>query len=408
MNLSYFIAKRYFLSKKKKTFINVISIISMLVVGISTMALILILSVYNGLEGLLKNLYGSFDAQLTVQPTEGKSFEYSNQLKNKILAIEGITTVVDIIEDNALITYRGAQRIVKLKGVGDDFLKQDRFREAVTYGSMNLKEGSVGFALIGRGISNNLSIQLNDDFYPIQIDYPKDIGPKQINPDQMFTRKYILAGSVFAVEKHIDDNYVFVPIEFSQELLNYGTRRTALELGTTEGADLDGIKAELITSLGSSFKIKLGEEIHSDLYKILKWEKVIIFLSLAAIIGIASINIYFSLSMLVIDKKKDLALLKALGSSGSLLQKIFLAEGAIIAFSGAFSGLTLGLIIASIQQKFGLVSMGVQGAITDVYPVLVDWRDILFTSLFIILITILAAIQPARKAAKSMGLNLLQ
>jgi len=386
----------------------VISIISMVVVGISTMALILILSVYNGLEGLLRNLYGSFDPQVTVQPIEGKSFEYSDELKNQILEVEGVTTVVDIIEDNVLITYRGAQRIVRLKGVGDDFSKQNRFSEAVTYGSMNLKEGPVGFALIGRGISNDLSIQLNDDFYPIQIDYPKDIGPGQIKPDQMFTRKHILPGSVFAVEKYIDDNYVFVPIEFSQELLNYGARRTALELGINANANLDRIKAELLTSLGSNFQVRLGEEIHSDLYKILKWEKIIVFLSLAAIIGIASINIYFSLSMLVIDKKKDLALLKALGSSGSLLQKIFIAEGAIIAFTGAFSGLVLGLIIAGVQQKFGLVGMGVQGAIADAYPVLIDWRDILFTSLFIILITILAAIQPARKAAKSMVLNLLQ
>ena len=408
MNLSYFIAKRYFLSKKKKTFINVISIISMVVVGVSTMALVLVLSVFNGLEGLLRNLYGSFDAQVTILPTEGKSFEYTENFQHQILEIDGITSVADVIENIALITYRGAQRFVRLKGVGESFENQDRFRNAQTYGNMKLKEDRVAYAIIGRGISNDLSIQLNDDFYPIQVYYPKDIGPGQVNPDHMYTLKHILPGSVFAVEKSIDENYIFVPIEFSQELLNYGNKRTALELGVENGTDLDQLKTKLMASIGSDFQVKLGDEIHSDLYKILKWEKMFVFLALAAIIGIASINIYFSLSMLVIDKKKDLALLKAIGSPNSLLKKIFLAEGMIIAFTGAFTGLVLGLTIAGIQQKFGLIGMGVQGAISDAYPVIIDWLDVLITSLFIILITILSALHPARKATKSIALNLLQ
>jgi len=386
----------------------VISIISMVVVGISTMALILVLSVFNGLEGLLRNLYGSFDAEVTILPASGKSFEYTEEIKSSILAIEGVSTVVEVIEDNALITYRGSQRFIRLKGVGDDFSKQDRFKNALNYGPMKLKEDQVGYAIIGRGISNDLSIKLNDDFYPIQVYYPKDVAPGQINPERMFTLKHILPGSVFAVEKYIDENYIFVPLEFSQELLNYGNKRTALELGLSSGVDLDRLKKNLTASLGSSFKVKLGDEIHSDLYKILKLEKMFVFLALAAIIGIASINIYFSLSMLVIDKKKDLALLKAIGSPDSLLQRIFLAEGSIIAFTGAFSGLILGLIIAGAQQEFGLIGMGVQGAIVDAYPVIIDWRDILVTSLFIILITIISAIQPARKAAKSSAVSILQ
>ncbi len=379
----------------------------MVVVGISTMALVIVLSVFNGLEGLLRNLYGSFDAQVTILPSEGKSFDYTDEIRNQILQIDNVSSIVDVIEDNALITYRGAQRFVKLKGVGDSFSEQNRFQNAITYGNMNLKEDHVGYAIIGRGITNELSIQINDDFYPIQVYYPKDIGPGQINPEQMFTLKRILPGSIFAVEKFIDENYVFVPIEFSQELLSYGARRTALELGIIDGADLDKVKVDLLSSLGSEFQVKLGDEIHSDLYKILKWEKIFVFLALAAIIGIASINIYFSLSMLVIDKKKDLALLKALGSSDSLLKRIFLTEGIIIAFTGAFTGLFLGLTISGIQQKFGVIGMGVQGAIADAYPVIIDWCDILTTSLFIVLITILAAIQPAIKASKSVALNIL-
>ena len=380
----------------------------MVVVSISTMVLVFVLSAFNGLEGLLRTLYGSFDAQITVLPAAGKSFEYSDELKNQILEIDDISTIVDVIEDNALIMYRGTQRFVKLKGVGDSFSKQNRFQNALTFGNMNLKEDHVGYAIIGRGISNDLSVKLNDDFYPIQVYYPKDIGPGQINPERMFTLKHILPGSVFAVEKYIDDNYIFVPIEFSQELFNYGTRRTALELGMKDGTDLDQVKIALESTLGSDFRVKLGDEIHSDLYKIIKLEKIFVFLALAAIIGIASVNIYFSLSMLVIDKKKDLALLTSIGSPGSLLFRIFMTEGAIIAIVGTFTGIILGLTIAGIQKQFGVIGMGVPGAIVDAYPIIIEWRDILVTSVVIILITMLSAIQPARKAAKSMAPNLLQ
>ncbi|MEQ9232034.1 MAG: FtsX-like permease family protein [Cyclobacteriaceae bacterium] len=408
MKLPLFIAKRYFLSRKKKTFINVISLISMIVVGLSTMALVIVLSVFNGLEGLLRNLYGTFDADITILPVEGKSFELTGDFRSQLEAIPGVEYIAEVIEDNVLVAYRGSQRIVRLKGVSEDFQKQGRFESAITYGDMKLREENVGFAIVGRGIQYDLNMSLTDDFHPLVINYPRDIGPGQVNVEKMFSQKVILPGGVFAVERSLDNNYIFVPLQFSQELLDYGNRRTALELSITPNVSLAEAKSTLEKHLGPSFIVKKNDELHSSLYRILKWEKIFVFLTFGLIIAIGSVNIYFSLSMLVIDKKKDLAVLKALGAPADLLRKTFMTEGSLIAFSGAFIGLLLGLLIAGVQQEFGLVGMGVPGAISDAYPVKIEWLDVVLTAFVVVFITILSSLQPARKAAKSLDLNLLQ
>lgn len=408
MKLSLFIAKRYFLSRKKKTFINVISLISMIVVGLSTMALVIVLSVFNGLEGLLRNLYGTFDADITILPAEGKSFELTGDFRSQLDVIPGVEYIAEVIEDNVLVAYRGSQRIVRLKGVSEDFQKQGRFESAITYGDMKLREENVGFAIVGRGIQYDLNMSMTDDFHPLVINYPRDIGPGQVNVEKMFSQKVILPGGVFAVERSLDNNYIFVPLQFSQELLDYGNRRTALELSITPNISLAEAKSTLEKHLGPSFIVKKNDELHSSLYRILKWEKIFVFLTFGLIIAIGSVNIYFSLSMLVIDKKKDLAVLKALGAPADLLRKTFMTEGSLIAFSGAFIGLLSGLLIAGVQQEFGLVGMGVPGAISDAYPVKIEWLDVVLTAFVVVFITILSSLQPARKAAKSLDLNLLQ
>ncbi len=408
MKLPLFIAKRYFLSRKKKTFINVISLISMSVVGLSTMALVIVLSVFNGLEGLLRNLYGTFDADITILPAEGKSFEISEDFRSRLERIQGVEYIAEVIEDNVLVAYRGSQRIVRLKGVSEDFQKQGRFESAITYGEMKLREENVGYAIVGRGIQFDLNMSLTDDFHPLVINYPRDIGPGQVNVEKMFSQKVILPGGVFAVERSLDNNYIFVPLQFSQELLDYGNRRTAIELSIAPNISLTEAKYALEKELGASFIVKKNDELHSSLYRILKWEKIFVFLTFGLIIAIGSVNIYFSLSMLVIDKKKDLAVLKALGAPADLLRKTFMAEGSLIAFSGAVIGLLLGLLIAGAQQEFGLVSMGVPGAISDAYPVKIEWLDVVLTALVVVVITVLSSLQPARKAAKSLDLNLLQ
>ncbi len=405
MNLPFFIARKYFLSKKKKNFINVISIISMLVVGISTMALIIVLSVFNGLEDLLRNTYSTFDPQIVIMPSKGKSFVFDTDLKEKIEKTEGVSSITEVIEMKALIRYKNAERVVTLKGVSENFLQEKRLDNSIVYGNAKLKEGEINYAIVGRGVQYDLSINPNNDFYSMQVYYPRNIDPGAVNPSRMVKIQYIIPSAIFAIEKYYDENYVFVPLEFTRDLSDYGEKRSSLEVSLDPDVGLVEARERIVSSLGTDYTIKLSEELHEDLYKILRIEKLFVFVIFSLIIGIASINIYFSLTMLAIDKKKDMMILTSMGASTNLVRNIFLAEGGIVALSGAMVGMFLGIAISYIQQEFGIVSMGMQTTIMDAYPVKIEPGDVLSTALCIIVITILASIAPSRLAIKKISIQ---
>ncbi|MEO9482729.1 MAG: FtsX-like permease family protein [Ekhidna sp.] len=408
MNFPFFIARKYFLSGKKKNFINVISIISMVVVAIGTMCLIIALSVFNGLEGLLRSMYGHFDPDIVVTPHTGKSFDFDSTYVQNIRQTAGVAGVSEVVEDNVLVQYKDAQRLVRMKGVSRDFDQYSGIKNVMVSGQFPLVRDSIGYALIGRGVQYDLSLSLKNDFYTLQMYYPKDIAPGVVNPTRMYNLLNIIPGGIFAIEKYYDDNYVFVPVEFAKNLLNYGDRLSAFDIYLTEGANAKMVKKAIQSSLGDKFDVRLGEELHSDLYKVLKVEKLFVFLILVAIIGIASINIFFSLTMLVIEKKKDISVLFAQGASTQLIRNIFLYEGCIVAFTGAAIGLVLGVSLSLLQEHFGLVGMGMDSAVVNSYPVEIVFSDVLFTVIAIIIITLLASIKPAIKAGKSFSTHTLQ
>jgi len=364
------------------------------------MALIVVLSVFNGLEGLLKNLYGGFDADVVISASAGKSFAYTEELRQKIKQVEGTAFIAEVIEDNVLIKYNQSQRVVRMKGVSNEYLNQGRIDRSIVAGDPKLTEGNVNYAIVGRGVQYDLSINPNNDFFTVQFYYPRDIGPGVTNPEKMYNIRYAYPASVFAIEKYYDENYVFIPIKLAEELTAYKNRRTSIEIELKENTDPKKVKNELQVLLGNDFKVLQGEEQHEDLYKILRIEKLFVFIIFALVIAIASINIYFALTMLVIEKKKDIAILFAQGGTSGLIKRIFLKEGAIIAFSGSLVGLVLGLGISYAQEQYGLISMGLQTSIMNAYPVKIIWTDVLFSILTIILITFLASIQPAIKASK--------
>ncbi len=404
MNLSFFIARRYFLSKRKKNFINVISIISMMVVGISTMALIIVVSVFNGLEDLLRSTYGSFDPDIVVSPVEGKSFELDKKMLTDIENIEGVAHVSQIIEDNVAIKYRNAERVIRMKGISPETMERNRLATKIISGDPYLKKDDIPYAIVGLGIRWELGIDINNDFSTIQLYYPKNLRPGT-NPANMIEVRNILPGAIFAIEKNYDDNYVFVPVEFAEGLMNYQDRRTSLEIIAAENTNKENLKVELKILLGERFLVQSGDEIHSDLFKILMWEKLFVYLIFTLIIGIAAVNIYFVLTMLSIDKKKDMAILVAQGAPLQLIRRIFINEGAIISLTGAIVGGFLGILISLLQQEFGLISMGIESTLTDAYPIKVEWLDILYTTICIGIITLLVSIPPARVAYKKLSLQ---
>lgn len=401
MNLPFFIARRYLLSKRKANFINIIAILSIGGIAFSTGALIIVLSVFNGLEELLRSLNNSFDPEIKIEAREGKSFESSPELINKIRSVSGVEVVTEVIQDYAYLRYRDANQVVIIKGVSDNFLEQDRIPEQnIVEGELKLKDGPVNYAIIGRGIQYSLSIATNDPLYPLQVYYIKNVNLVGLDPSRLYARQNIVPGGVFSIVQNFDENYVIVPLRFTQELFNYGDKRTSLEIKTAAGADIFKAEKAIQDMLGDNFNVLNHEEQHQDLYKLLKMEKLFTFLALTLLLIIGSINIFFSLMMLALDKKKDIAILKAMGAHDTQVRNIFLAEGLLIAFSGAFLGLALGIVFYWLQQKYGLISMGMETSITQGYPIKVKGLDFLFTMLVITVITVLISIKPARMASR--------
>ncbi|WP_026946720.1 FtsX-like permease family protein [Algoriphagus marincola] len=401
MNLSYFIAARYFRSKKKRNFITVLSTISMIGVVVGTMALVIVMSVFNGLEDLIRGLFASFDAELKVEAVVGKSFEVDSLWLDGIQNVDGVAVLTEVIEDNALLDYNGNQLVATIKGVSDNFLEQDRFSKGYFWGDTTLGNDLRPGAIMGRGVGFFLSVNLKDVNVPLKVYYPK--APRSaatLNPNQLYSSASLEPVAFFSVERQFDDEYVIAPLKFTRELLNYGNKRTSLEIKISDGYSIDEVQENLKAHLGPDFSVKNTDEQHAGLLRTVKLEKLFVFLTLSFILAIASFNIFFSLSMLAIEKKKDIAMLKALGAKDKLIREIFLKQGAMIAVVGAAIGLVLGFAIVWLQESFGLVSLGIASAVVDAYPVRMVWTDFAWITVVVILITLVASWRPAWIASR--------
>jgi lipoprotein-releasing system permease protein len=401
VNTSSFIAGRYFRSKKKQNFITILSLISMVGVAISTMALVAVMSVFNGLEDLIRGLFSSFDSELQVTPVAGKSFLATEDWLNAIRKVEGVEVITEVIEDNALLEYRGNQHIARVKGVSDNYFDHERFSKGYFWGDTTLGTALRPGAILGRGVAFALSVNLDDINSVLQIYYPK--APKSaasLDPNQLYAAGQVEPRGFFSIEQGVDNEYILVPLDFFKDLLNYGQKRTALELKVASGHSISTVQQAVQAHLGAEFAVKNADEQHATLIRTVKLEKLVVFLTLTFILALASFNIFFSLSMLAIEKKKDLAVLKSMGAKNSLIRRIFLKQGALIAFSGAFLGLILGLLLVGAQEKFGLISLGIASGVVDAYPVRIHWPDLGWISLAVVTITLLASWRPAWIAAQ--------
>jgi lipoprotein-releasing system permease protein len=401
LNVPFFIARRYLFSKRKKNFINIISLLSLVGVAFSTAALIIILSVFNGLDDLLRSLNDSFDPEIKIEAAQGKSFQLDAELLKKIKAVEGVDIVTEVIEDYAYVRYRDANQVITLKGVSNNFLDQHRIDNKIVDGKLRLKEGDISYAIIGRGVQYALSVAVGDDQYALQIYYINNVKAGTLDPSALYSRKSILPGAAFSIVQNFDENYVIVPLDFAQELLNYGNKRTSLEIKTKSGSNILEVQQHLKNLVGEKFSVLNPEEQHKDLYRLLKMEKLFTFLAFSLLLGISSINIFFSLMMLALDKKKDISVLSAMGASQLFIRNIFLTEGALIAIGGTFLGLVLGGTFCLLQMEYGIVSMGMETSVTEGYPIKVIPTDFLYTMAMVSAITFLTSYRPAVLAARS-------
>ena len=408
MNLSLFIAKRYFFSKKK-SFINFLSIAAFIGVLVGTSSLIIVLSVFNGLEDLLKSLYINFNPEIKIVSNNSKYFIKNEEYITKINKIEGVDFVSKVIEDRAIASYNGYEIPVYIKGVDSSFSLQKRLNNNIVEGNFTLKKDSSSYAIIGRGIKYKISLNLKDNFnnlilYSVSPDF--SFIPSGIQK-QPFNQLSIIPSGVFAIEQQIDNNYIISSLDFAEKLFKKKNKITALELKINEKEDNDKIKTEIRNIVGGDYSVLTIEEQHSDLYKILKTEKLIVFIIFSFILIISSFNIFFLLSMHAIDKKRDLSILLSLGLTEKSIKKIFYFESIIISVLGIIIGGFLGVLLCVLQNEYGLVSLGMETAIIKYYPVKVKLSDLIMIVSIVFFISIVASIKPSLIAIQKINLNLL-
>lgn len=399
MFLPVYIAKRYLVSKKSHNIINIISAISIAGVAVGTMALIVILSVFNGFEELVKSLYNTFDPDIKISLVEGKAFDPQLIERNRIESIPGVISYTEVVEENVLLKHRTEQTIITLKGVSDDFLVNNPLDSMLYDGDLTLNDGDVDYAIMGYLVAYNLGIKLYDPSNPIVAYVPRRTKGSLTSMDASFNSGVLIASSVFAIQQEIDSKYVIVPVDFARELSEYDMGEvTSLEVRLEKDADYLDIQKQVAEIAGPAFVVKNRFQQQALLYKIMKSEKWAIFFILTFILIIAAFNVIGSISMLILDKAKDIAILSSMGASTTLIKRIFLTEGMFVSLFGAVSGMLLGAILCFVQMQFGLIRLGeADSFIVPFYPVKMDVVD--FAAVFVTVITIgyLSAWYPVKR-----------
>ena len=396
MKLPLYIAKRYLFAKKSRNAINVISSISVAGVTVGTMALIIVLSVFNGLETLVRSIFNTFDPDLKITAAEGKSFIPSQASLNMLSSVNGVSCYSLCVEENALLRYGERQFVATIKGVDENYSRVTGVDSSMWDGEFILmSDQGRPFAIPGIGIANYLGMRINF-ITPLNIYVPKRTGKVDLDPENAFIRNYIFPSGIFQVEQEFDSKYVFVPIGFARELLEYESEVTSLEIKFEAGAKEADVQREVTKIFSDGYIVQNKYEQQEIFYKVMRSERLAIFLILTLILIVASFSIIGSLTMLIIEKERDIGILRSLGADNTLIRKIFIFEGWLISIIGAIAGIVLGFLICWIQQKYGIVSLQSDSLIVKAYPVEMKIRDFIVVPLTVLLIGFWAAWYPVR------------
>lgn len=397
MNFSFYIARRYLFSRKKTNLINLISAISVVGLVIGTTGLIIGLSGFNGFDSLIKSLFSSFDPEIRITIKEGKSFSTAGEPFDKLRKMADVAYYAEIVEDNALLSYQDKQMTATIKGVSEDYLKFSGIDSMITLGEFRLKDSVNNYAVLGEGIAYNLAAGVRQ-MEPISVYVPKKGRESALLPTGNFIQKLIYPSGVFSIQQELDTKYVIVPIDFAREIFEMPEKVSAIELKLKEGVSDKQAKKAISTLLGTGFEIKNRYQQHDYLYKTMLTEKYATYLILILILVIASFNIVGSLTMLILDKKEDIAILQSMGADRRTIRNIFLFEGWLISLLGALIGTLAGLAVCQAQISCGLVKLsgGVSSFIIDAYPMKIVPSDIVLIFVSVSLIGFLAAWYPVR------------
>ncbi len=405
MNFPFFVARRYLFSKKSTHVINVISSISVIGVAVATMALVIVLSVFNGFHDLVASLFTNFDPQLKVVPVEGKTAPSDDPILTEIRQLPQVDVVTESVEDQALAVYRGKQAMVTIKGVDDNFSELSHITD-ILYGdgAFSLHAANLQYGTVGIRLAQTLGFGAQWDGF-LKIYAPKKEGQLDMsNPGDGFEVDSLNSpGVLFSVrQSKYDKNYIITSISFARNLFAQQGMLSSLEIRLKEGSNLDAVKEKMQEIAGKKYKVLDRFEQQEDTFKIMAVEKMIAYIFLTFILVVACFNIIGSLSMLIIDKKDDVVTLRNLGATDKQISRVFLFEGRMISVIGAGVGIGLGLLLCLLQQQYGFVKLGnAEGSfIVDSYPVSVHYTDVAIIFVTVIAVGWLAVWYPVRYLSK--------
>ena len=400
MNLPFVFAWRYFKAKKSTNAINIISWISVGAIVIGTAALILMLGVFNGLEGLVKSLYSSFYSEINISAVRGKTITVTNEQLQKLKGLSGIKNYSLVAEEKGLLQNGNYQSVVLLKGVDENYRYVTGVADHLIRGAYDLGTPDDPRLILGAGVENAVGVQTDRNLLALMVYLPKKNSSELIDPLQNISEDSINTAGTFVIQQDFDNKYAITNLDFVKTMLGFGADQySAIEISLKSASSADDIKRDLQKIFGTVYKVETRYEQNQSLYSIMRAEKWVIYAVLVLIMVIFSFTLVSSLTMLVIEKEKDVSVLHALGGNKNFIQRIFLSAGLLITFIGAGCGILLSLLIAWLQINYKLIPLSGESFLIDYYPVTLKIGDLVLVAVTVIIVALLASWIPSRKAA---------
>lgn len=420
MNVSYFIAKRYFFSSKVSNVIHLISLVSLLGVTVGSFALIVVLSVFNGFEQTVLSLYNAFDSDLRMKPKKGKYFDPAyaagydsasaagaKAVLKTVKSWKGVVDATYVIEENVLVKKEQQQAIATIKAIAPGYLPSMGLDTMLYSGQAVLQMRNKAMTIVGAGIARQLGLNAYNKDQELRLYTPKNQPMRfRLDPTEAFRQKKISASGIFTIQQDFDDKYLVLPLSFARALVNEPRRVTALELDKKDGIPNKAIESKLKNLFGGRFEVKNRYQQHATLYQVMRSEKTAVYMILTFILLIAAFNLIGALMMLAIEKKKDMAILKSMGASAIRIRNVFFYEGLLLSFSGALAGLGLGSIVCWLQMKFKFIQFGANSTfVLNAFPVKFEWLDFAGVFLTVLVIGFIASYYPAKIAYRQISIE---
>lgn len=408
MNVPLFIANRYLHAKKSHNLINIITWISIIGISVGSFALIVVMSAFNGLENVISSMNSQLTPDLQIASTKGKTINLATFPAEQVQSIKGVEYLSPAITEDALFRANDKQHIGQVKGLGNIYGQIPRVNGTIqSEDGLILSDADYDYAVPGSGVAWHLGINAFNPYSVVRIYVPKRGNATTMSLENSFNSGVLSIQSTFTTYQEMDETTVLVPYEWLSELLEYEGKASTIDLFLSPSADVKKVKKEIKNIVGSEFTVKDQQEQQETLYKIMRSEKWAVYVILTFILILATFNVVGSLSMLIIDKRKDTEILKAMGANRKFIHQLFIDEGLLISVAGGIIGLLLGSVLILLQQKFGFIKFGNGGSyIVDAYPVLLKIKDIVLILFTIIIVGGTSTLLTVRHAMKKEGLSL--